>query len=89
MQHKSAMPLLLRNTSVFLQDVSLLNEARCKLEQMIDWFCGEYNLEKPRTYREVAHKEYLSFAKSKRPNFQKIREAVKAQLGMSAEILDT
>ena len=65
----------------FPQDVSLLNEARCKLEQMIDWFCGEYNLEKPRTYREVAHKEYLSFAKSKRPNFQKIREAVKAQLG--------
>ena len=38
-------------------------------------------LEKPRTYRKIAHKEYLSFAKSKRPSAEKIRAAVKAQLG--------
>ena len=65
----------------FPQDTSLLNEARVKLEGMIDWFCQEYSLEKPRTYRKVAHKEYLSFAKSKKPSYDKIRGAVKAQLG--------
>lgn len=65
----------------FPQDVSLLNEARTKLEGMIDFFCMDYGLEKPRTYRKVAHKEYLSFAKSKRPSVEKIRAAVKAQLG--------
>lgn len=64
----------------FPQDTSLLNEARVKLEGMIDWFCQEYSLEKPRTYRKVAHKEYLSFAKSKKPSYDKIRGAVKAQL---------
>lgn len=65
----------------FPQDASLLNEARVKLETMIDFFCREYNLEKPRTYRKVAHKEYLSFAKAKKPSYEKVRAAVKAQLG--------
>ena len=63
------------------QDTSLLNEARQKLEAMIDYFCDSYNLQKPRTYRKVAHKEYLSIAKSKRPGLEKIRAAVKGQLG--------
>ena len=63
------------------QDTSLLNEARVKLEGMIDWFCQEYSLEKPRTYRKVAHKAFLSFAKSKKPSKEKIRQAVKSQLG--------
>lgn len=63
------------------QDTSLLNEARVKLEGMIDWLCNEYSLEKPRTYRKVAHKAFLSFAKSKKPSQDKIRLAVKAQLG--------
>lgn len=62
------------------QDTSLLNEAREKLEAMIDWFCEEYGLQKPRTYRKKAHKEYLSFAKSKKPSAEKIRAAIKAQL---------
>ena len=63
------------------QDTSLLNEARLKLETMIDFFCEVYSLEKPRTYRKVAHKEYLAFAKSKRSSSEKIRATVKAQLG--------
>ena len=65
----------------FPQDTSLLNEARCKLEVMIDYFCETYKLEKPRTYRKIAHKEYLAFAKSKKPSADKIRDAIKAQLG--------
>lgn len=64
----------------FPQDTSLLNEARIKLENIIDWFCLEYSLSKPRTYRKVAHKDFLAFAKSKRPSYDKIRAAVKAQL---------
>ena len=65
----------------FPQDTSLLNEARQKLENMIDWFCSEYELEKPRTYRKVAHKEFLAIAKAKKPSKERIREAVRQQLG--------
>lgn len=52
-----------------------------KLENMIDWFCSEYELEKPRTYRKVAHKEFLAIAKAKKPSKERIREAVRQQLG--------
>ena len=65
----------------FPQDTSLLNEARRKLEVMIDFFCETYRLEKPRTYRKTAQKEYLAFAKSKKPSADKVRDAVRAQLG--------
>ncbi len=65
----------------FPQDTSLLNEARLKLEAMIDYFCETYGFKKPRTYRKLAHKDYLSFARSKKPSAEKIRSAVKAQLG--------
>ena len=62
------------------QDTSLLNEARMKLEVMIDYFCTTYDLPKPRTYRKVAHKDYLAIARAKRPSQEIIRKAVKAQL---------
>jgi len=65
----------------FPQDTSLLNEARTKLEKMIDWFCSQYGLKKPRMYRKVAHKEYLSFAKSKKPSIDRIRLTIRQQLG--------
>ena len=52
----------------FPQDTSLLNEARIKLEAIIDSICTTYALPKPRTYRKVAHKEYLSIAKMKKPS---------------------
>ena len=64
----------------FPQDTSLLNEARVKLEAMIDYFCATYGLDKPRTYRKVAHQDYLAFARSKKLSADKIRKAVKAQL---------
>ncbi len=65
----------------FPQDTSLLNEARTKLEKMIDWICSEYGLQKPRTYRKVAHKEYLAYAKSKKPSVDRIRLTIRQQLG--------
>ena len=59
----------------------MLNEARLKLERMLDWFCCRYGLAKPRTYRKVAHKEYLAFAKSKKPSRECVRNAIRQQLG--------
>ena len=38
-------------------------------------------MEKPRTYRKVAHKEYLAFAKSKKPSIDRIRLTIRQQFG--------
>lgn len=64
------------------QDFSLLNEARVKLEGMIDWFYKTYNFDKkPRTYRRVAHQDYLELAKCKKRTESKIRATVRKMLG--------
>ena len=64
------------------QDYSLLNEAREKLEEMIDFFHRTYApWKKPRTYRRVARKEYLELAKPKRRTAKKIRRVIRKQLG--------
>ena len=48
------------------QDFSLLNEAREILETIIIRFCKAYGLPRPRMYRRVARKNYLSLAKMKK-----------------------
>ncbi len=53
------------------QDISLLNEAREKLENMIYCFCKCYGLKLPRRYRKRARKEYLAFAKSRKHTAKK------------------
>ena len=63
------------------QDISLLNEAREKLETMIYRFCKCYGLKLPRRYRKRARKEYLAFAKSRKRTAKKIRSALRRQLG--------
>lgn len=63
------------------QDFSLLNEAREKLEKMIDRFCTDYSLPKPRMYRVEARKNYLALAKTKKRSNQKIRKTIRKQLG--------
>lgn len=64
------------------QDFSLLNEAREKLENMIDYFHESFHpWDKPRTYRRVARKEYLALAKSKKRTEKKIRATIRKQLG--------
>lgn len=64
------------------QDFSLLNEAREKLEEMIDYFYMSFHpWEKPRTYRKVARDEYLAFVKSKKRTKEMARAAVRKQLG--------
>ena len=64
------------------QDFSLLNEAREKLEKMIDCLHEAFHpWKKPRTYREVARKDYLELAKSKKRTEKKTRATVRKMLG--------
>lgn len=64
-------------------DVSLLNEAREKTEEIID----ELHLPlvgkspRPRTYRVKARRAFVAFAKKKRPGRRAIHRAQKQQLG--------
>ena len=64
----------------FPTDLNLLNEAREKLEAMLDELCDEYNYYRLRTYRKQARKAYLAVAKSKKPSGKKIRKAIRKQL---------
>ena len=57
-----------------------MNEAREKLEAMLDELCDEYNFYRLRTYRKQARKAYLAVAKSKKPSGKKIRKAIRKQL---------
>jgi len=63
-------------------DGSLLNEAREKLEAMIDvlYEALKEQMTKPRTYRRKARKDYLNLAKSKKPRPTFIRRAIGKQL---------
>ena len=58
------------------QDFSLLNETREKLEKMIDRFCTDYSLLKPRMYRRKARKNYLTLAKTKKRSKNKIKQTI-------------
>jgi len=62
-------------------DVSLLSEAREQTEKIIDWlYKGTELCKKPRTYREKARRDYLSFTKRRKPTKKTIRKAIKQQL---------
>lgn len=67
-------------------DLGLLNEAREKTESIID---GLHDMlvnddpdwvQKPRTYRKNARKDYLAVAKQKKPGRKKVRKAIGQQL---------
>ncbi|MBO6299262.1 MAG: hypothetical protein J6N53_10490 [Lachnospiraceae bacterium] len=59
-----------------------MNEAREKLEKMIDCLYEAFHpWKKPRTYREVARKDYLELAKSKKRTEKKTRATVRKMLG--------
>ena len=66
----------------FPTDVGLLNEARDNLDDMIDNLhegLGKQD-KRPRTYREIARKRYLTLSKQRSPKGKQIRRAVKEQL---------
>lgn len=74
----------------FPTDVSLLNEAREKLENMVTRLHQQSTQsKKPRTYKKLARRDYLRFARSKRPTIKKIRRAIKQQLGYVSRNLRT
>ena len=63
-------------------DISLLNEGREKLEDIIDTLHKPLIGidKKPRTYRIKAHKEYLKIAKQRKLKKKQIRKALRKQL---------
>ena len=67
----------------FPTDVSLIKQGREWLEGIIDeqHEKGLTNGQKPRTYRQVARKEYMRFARNRRPTRKVIRKAKRKQLG--------
>ncbi len=69
------------SNSRYPQDFSLLNEAREKLEAIVDRFCKDHSFKKPRMYRKEARKNYLALAKTKKKSKSKIRSTIRKQLG--------
>lgn len=65
----------------FPTDAGLLNASREKLEMIIDLlFIKEIDIQKPRTYRRKARKDFLNFSKKKHKSKSVIRKAIKTQL---------
>lgn len=62
-------------------DVTLLDEARQKTEKIIDlmYAKADPSVNKPRTYRKKARKEFLRFIKNKKRNTRDFRKALKKQ----------
>lgn len=64
------------------QDFELLNTAREKLERIIDRLHKEsHPIDKPRTYRRIARREYLAVAKAKKRPANKVRKLIRKELG--------
>ncbi|OKH30420.1 transposase [[Phormidium ambiguum] IAM M-71] len=64
-------------------DLKILNQAREKTEKIIDILHKNRtnkSEKKPRTYRKIAHKDYLKVAKQRRPSRKVRRKAIKKQL---------
>jgi len=64
-------------------DLGLLNKARVHTEKIIDILykqIKDQTNKKPRTYRNLARKDYLALAKQRRPTRNKRRQAIKKQL---------
>jgi hypothetical protein len=60
-------------------DLNLLNEAREKLEGVIDTLCENTEIIKPRTYRKKARKVYLSTAKKRNVIRNQMRKTIGKQ----------
>lgn len=61
------------------QDVALLNKARECSEKIIDEL-HQKGEQKPRTYRQKAHKDYTSYSKNRKPKAKQTRKAISNQL---------
>jgi IS5 family transposase len=74
----------------FPTDLDLLNDAREHTERIIDelWESGP-GKRKPRTYRNIARKEYLSVAKQKKKSVKVLRAAIRKQLNYNRRNIKT
>jgi hypothetical protein len=71
-------------------DIGLLNEAREISERIIDTlYVPATGKVKPRTYRRVARKAYLSVTKKRTKSRKTIRKGIKAQLGYIRRNINT
>ena len=62
-------------------DLKLLNAARKKAEEILDKLYKKSSLkEKPRTYREIARRDFLNVIKKKGKSYEEIHKANKKQL---------
>jgi len=64
-------------------DMSILNKARMNAEKFIDYLYSHfrYHFEnKPRDYREVAHKNFIAYTKKRKPRGKVRRKALRKQL---------
>lgn len=62
-------------------DLKLLNRARENLERLIDLlYKKQQDGKKPRDYRRVARKDYLTLAKKKKKSIEQLRRGIKSQL---------
>lgn len=66
----------------FPHDVTTLDEARRKTEKIIDEMFKAMpdGSEKPRTYRRVARKRFLTFIRNRKPHKGDVRKALKSQI---------
>lgn len=73
----------------FPTDISLLNEAREALEKLVDvaHAAGITQGKKPRTYRRKARKDYLRFARNRKPTRSFLRKSLRKQLSYVARDL--
>lgn len=62
------------------QDFQLLNEAREKLEGIVDAYCKTYHLKTPRMRRRCARRDYLNLSKCKKRTAKKLRQGIRKQL---------
>ena len=75
----------------FPTDLKLLNAAREKSEHIIDVLHKPHRgkEKKPRTYRKIARRDFLSVARSKKVSKSKLRKAMRKQLGYLRRNLKT
>lgn len=75
----------------FPTDLKILNTAREKSEDIIDVLHKPHKgvMKKPRTYRIRARRDYLAVAKSKKVSKNKLRKAIRKQLGYIRRNLKT
>jgi len=75
-------------------DLGLLNEAREKLDEIIDTLhkTTGNGQRRPRTYRQKARRDYLNVSKRRKPRRNIVRKAIKKQLqyvNRNLKIVDT